>query len=148
MKMTDLKINKKKRKTKKRLGKGIGSGWGKTAGKGHKGQRARAGAGKPPWFEGGQQRLTQLIPKSGFNNIFKVEFEIINIKTLNDRFETGAEITKEILYEKGFISSKTKKLKILGDGNLSKAFKIKADKFSKNAEEKIKQAGGTTEVLA
>ncbi len=147
MKMSDLKINKKKRKTKKRLGKGIGSGWGKTAGKGHKGQNARSGAGKPPWFEGGQQRLTQLIPKSGFKNIFKKEFEIINTSILNEKFEAGAEITKEILFEKGLISSKTKKLKILGDGDLVKALKVKADKFSKSAEEKIKKAGGTTEVL-
>ncbi|MCX7698706.1 MAG: 50S ribosomal protein L15 [Candidatus Goldbacteria bacterium] len=143
----DLKINKKKRKKRTRVGRGRGSGLGKTAGRGNKGQNSRSGAGKPPWFEGGQQTYVRRIPKTGFKNPFKEDVQIINIGFLNEKFENGSIIDKNILFEKGYIKDKEKKLKILGDGNISKSFTIKADKFSKNAIDKIKQAGGKVEVI-
>jgi large subunit ribosomal protein L15 len=143
----DLKINKKKRKKRIRLGRGRGSSLGKTAGRGHKGQKSRSGAGKPPWFEGGQQIYVRRVPKTGFKNPFKEDIQIINIGFLNEKFENGSIIDKNVLYELGYIKDKVKKLKILGDGNLSKSFTIKADKFSRNAIDKIKQAGGKVEVI-
>lgn len=143
----DLKINKKKRKKRVRLGRGRGSGFGKTAGRGHKGQKSRSGAGKPPWFEGGQQIYVRRVPKTGFKNPFKDDFQILNIGFLNDKFENGSVIDKNILFEKGYIKDREKKVKILGDGNLSKSLVIKAEKFSKNAVNKIMQAGGKVEVI-
>lgn len=143
----DLKINKRKRKKRVRVGRGRGSGFGKTAGRGNKGQKARSGAGKPPWFEGGQQIYVRRVPKTGFNNPFKEDVQIINIGFLNEKFESGSVIDKNILYEKGYIKDKEKKVKILGDGNLSKSLTIKAEKFSKNAVDKIQQAGGKVEVI-
>jgi|YelNatPaOPRAMG01_1025707.scaffolds.fasta_scaffold02980_22 large subunit ribosomal protein L15 len=143
----DLKINKKKRKKRVRLGRGRGTGLGKTAGRGNKGQKSRSGAGKPPWFEGGQQPYVRRIPKTGFKNIFNEEIQIINIGFLNEKFDAGAVIDKNVLYEKGYIKDKNKKLKILGDGNLKKSLIIKAEKFSKSAIDKIQQAGGKVEVI-
>ncbi len=142
-----LKINKKKRKKRVRLGRGRGSGFGKTAGRGHKGQKSRSGAGKPPWFEGGQQIYVRRVPKTGFKNIFAEDMQIINIGFLNEKFENGSIVDKNTLYEKGYIKDREKKLKILGDGNLSKSLTIKAEKFSRNAINKIQQAGGKAEVI-
>ncbi|MBP7792808.1 MAG: 50S ribosomal protein L15 [Candidatus Goldbacteria bacterium] len=143
----DLKINGKKRKKRVRLGRGRGSGLGKTAGRGNKGQKSRSGAGKPPWFEGGQQIYVRRVPKTGFKNLFKEDVQIINVGFLNEKFNDGSIIDKNVLYEKGYIKDAKKKVKILGDGNLSKSLTIKAEKFSKNAINKIQQSGGKAEVI-
>jgi large subunit ribosomal protein L15 len=145
MYLKGLKINGNKRTKKTRIGRGPGSGMGKTSARGEKGQKSRSGAGKPPWFEGGQQRFTQRIPKSGFKNVLREEYEIVNLGFLNDKFEAGAEIDKAVLLEKGYIHDKAARLKVLGDGELSKKFTVKADKFSKSAAEKIVHAGGKAE---
>ncbi len=147
MKLNELRPNKKKRKVKKRLGKGVGSGLGKTGGKGHKGQRARSGGAKPNWFEGGQQRFTQKVPKSGFVNPFAEDIQIINVGVLDERFEAGSEISREILFAKGFVSNRNIKIKVLGQGEVKKALKVKADYFSKSAAEKIVNAGGQVEII-
>ena len=133
-------------KRRKRIGRGPGSGSGKTAGRGHKGQRSRAGSKKRAWFEGGQMPLQRRLPKRGFTNIFKKEFQILNIKDL-DRLEELQGVTPEVLFEKGFVSKKNVPVKILGDGELKKAVEISAHAFSASAKEKIEKVGGKVTVL-
>lgn len=133
-------------KRRKRIGRGPGSGSGKTAGRGHKGQRSRAGSKKRAWFEGGQMPLQRRLPKRGFTNIFKKEFQILNIKEL-DRLEELQGVTPAVLFEKGFVSKKNVPVKILGDGELKKAVEISAHAFSASAKEKIEKAGGKVTVL-
>lgn len=135
-------------KSKKRLGRGIGSGLGKTSGKGHKGQNARSGGGVRPGFEGGQMPLFRRLPKRGFKNHFAKQYAEINIRDLNC-FEDGDEITPEILANAGFFKPVKAKdgVKILGDGELTKKLTVKANKFTKSAEEKITKAGGKVEVI-
>ncbi len=131
----------------KRLGRGIGSGLGKTSGKGHKGQWARSGGGVRPGFEGGQMPLVRRIPKSGFNNVFKKEYSIVNVSAL-EQFEDGTEITAELLLQKGVLSKvEPYGLKVLGNGTLTKKLEVKANKFTKSAAEIIEKAGGKAEVL-
>lgn len=143
MKIADLKINSKKRIKRVRVARGIGSGIGKTAGRGEKGQHSRSGGAKAPWFEGGQQRMTQRIPKSGFNNKkFRNEYQIVNIGFINEKFEDGAVVDKKAMVEKGCIKDALKQVKILSEGDVTKKLKIVADKFSAKAVEKIKSAGG------
>ncbi len=133
---------------KKRVGRGIGSGHGKTSTRGHKGQKSRRGYGDlPAFFEGGQTPFIMRIPKRGFKNPTAKEYEIVNIKILEERFEANSEVTPEILKEKGIIRC-VEAVKILGDGELTKPLTVKAHKFSKSAEEKIKAAGGSVEVLS
>ena len=127
-------------KRKKRVGIGPSSGHGKTACKGHKGQMARSGAKHRAWFEGGQMPLQRRIPKRGFNNIFKVYFQIVNVSQL-DKID-AAEITPEVLVKSGLIDSVCEPVKILGNGEISKGKKVIADAFSASAIEKIKNAGG------
>ncbi|MBA3751981.1 50S ribosomal protein L15 [Candidatus Dependentiae bacterium] len=128
-------------KKRKRIGRG-GSRGG-TAGFGHKGQKARSGPHIRPSFEGGQMPLTRRLPKRGFSNApFKVSYEIVNLKTLNNFFEEGATITMEALREKGIVKGPVKLLKILGEGTLEKHFVVHADKFSKTAESAIINKGG------
>jgi len=135
----------KKHRHKKRVGRGIGSGHGKTASRGHKGQWASAGAGHSRFtFEGGQMPLFRRMPKRGFTNIFRKEFNIVNLERLAGLGETM--ITPEVLRKAGVISTKHP-VKILGDGELSIALTIHAHKFSKSAQEKITKAGGKFEVL-
>ncbi|MDE5618833.1 MAG: 50S ribosomal protein L15 [Clostridia bacterium] len=148
MKMHELKPAEGAKKEAKRLGRGIGSGLGKTSGKGHKGQWARSGGGVRPGFEGGQMPLIRRIPKRGFNNKFKKVYSIVNICELEARFESGAEITAEKLLEAGVLSKvEPYGVKVLGNGELTKSFTVKASKFSKSAVEAIEKAGGKTEVL-
>ena len=142
MLLKDLKVNKKKRIKRKRVARGAGSGLGKTAGRGENGQKSRSGGTKNPWFEGGQQRLPQRIPKVGFNSPFRKEYQILNVGLLNEKFEARAEVNAKILFEKGLVKSKRKMINILGEGKIEKALKITADKFSKSAVEKIKKSGG------
>ncbi len=131
----------------KRLGRGIGSGLGKTSGKGHKGQWARSGGGVRPGFEGGQMPLVRRIPKRGFNNVYKKEYSIVNVSSL-EQFDEGTVITAELLLEKGVLSKiEPYGLKILGNGTLTKKLEVKANKFTKSAAQIIEQAGGKAEVL-
>jgi large subunit ribosomal protein L15 len=141
-----LKVNKAKRTKKVRKGRGTGSGIGKTSGKGNKGQRARSGGAKAPWFEGGQQRFVQRLPKVGFTNIFATEYEILNLQIIEEKFESGSSVNRESLLAKGIIKTKKKKIKILANGELTKVLNITADKFSAKAAEKIKNAGGKAEL--
>ncbi len=130
----------------KRVGRGHGSGNGKTAGKGHKGQHARAGKGPRVGFEGGQMPLHRRIPKRGFNNIFATTFAIVNVAAL-EVFEDGAVVDAAALMEKGLISKEMDGVKVLGNGNITKKLTVKATAFSASAKDKIVAAGGKYEVL-
>ena len=132
-------------KESKRIGRGHGSGNGKTAGKGHKGQKARAGRGMRPGFEGGQMPLQRRIPKRGFNNIFAEESVAINVAALN-KVEDGAVVDAVALVEKGIIDKADIYVKVLGNGNVTKKLTVKLSAFSKSAIEKITKAGGNAEV--
>lgn len=145
MKMHELKPAEGATHAPKRLGRGIGSGTGKTAGKGHKGQKARSGGGVRPGFEGGQQPLYRRLPKRGFTNIFKKEYVVLNVRDL-DRFENNDEVTIESLFDVGLIKKVGDGVKILGTGELTKALTVKVDKVSQAAAEKIVAAGGKVEV--
>ena len=129
-----------------RKGRGPGSGNGKTAGKGHKGQNARSGGGVRPGFEGGQLPLYRKLPKRGFHNRFSTEYAVINLAGLS-RFEDGAVVDLGILREAGLVKSHEKKLKVLGNGEITKKITVKAAVFSASAKEKIEAAGGKTEVV-
>ena len=131
----------------KRIGRGHGSGHGKTAGKGHKGQWARSGGGVRPGFEGGQTSLARRMPKRGFNNIFATEYTVVNVADLEARFENGAVIDTEALIEAGLVTKVLDGVKILGNGEVTKNFTVKAAKFSESAKAKIDNAGGKAEVL-
>ncbi len=130
----------------KRIGRGHGSGQGKTAGKGHKGQKARAGRGMRPGFEGGQMPLQRRIPKRGFVNIFASEYAIVNLSAL-DRFEDGATVDTQALLDAGVIKNVKDGVKILANGKLTKKLTVKAAAFSGSAKEKIEAVGGKTEVI-
>ena len=130
----------------KRIGRGHGSGNGKTAGKGHKGQKARAGRGIRAGFEGGQMPLHRRIPKRGFNNIFATPYVTINVAALN-RFEDGAVVTTEALLEAGIIKKAPYGVKILGNGKLEKKLTVQVAAFSESAAAKIEAAGGKAEVI-
>jgi len=133
-------------KRRKVVGRGRGSGHGTTAGRGGKGQTARTGSSIPAWFEGGQMPLIRRLPKRGFTNIFKKEYAIINVKTL-ERFEPDQEITPELLISSGLIRSRNDGVKVLGTGSLTKALTVHAHKFSRSATEKIEAAGGKVQVI-
>ena len=128
-----------------RKGRGAGSGNGKTAGKGHKGQNARSGGGVRPGFEGGQIPLYRRLPKRGFNNKFAAEYAVINVDKLN-AFENGETVNAEALINKGIIRKAYDGVKVLGGGELTKKLNVEAKIFSASAAEKIKAAGGKTEV--
>ncbi len=149
MKLNNLRPNEGGAvKAKKRLGRGIGSGLGKTSGKGHKGQNARAGKGTRVGFEGGQTPLFQRLPKRGFTNVFKKQFAEINVSDLA-RFEADTVVTPELLFSEGLVK-KGKAIdgvKVLGNGELEVKLTVKANKFSKTAAEKIEAAGGKVEVI-
>jgi large subunit ribosomal protein L15 len=147
MKLHELAPNPGARKERKRVGRGIGSGLGKTAGKGHKGQNARAGGGVRPGFEGGQTPLLRKLPKRGFSNEpFRTRYAIVNIEALN-RFEAGTVVTPELLEETRVCKGATKGVKILGTGELTVALTVKAHKVSESAKQKIEAAGGKVEVI-
>jgi len=128
------------------VGRGIGSGLGKTAGRGHKGQKARSGGGVRPGFEGGQMPLQRRMPKRGFNNKFRKEIIAVNVEQMN-RFEDGATVNPETLLAARVIRKTGDGVKILGNGNLEKSLTVQAQAFSKSAEEKITAAGGKAEVI-
>jgi large subunit ribosomal protein L15 len=146
MRLEDLKPAKGATKRAKRVGRGVGSGSGKTAGKGHKGQKARSGGVKGAGFEGGQMPLQRRIPKRGFTNIFRKEYAIVNLDDLAK--VTGSDpVTPEMLKSKGLINDVKDGLKVLGTGELKAKLTVRAHKFSKSAMEKIQAAGGKAEVI-
>jgi large subunit ribosomal protein L15 len=133
---------------RKRIGRGIGSGSGKTAGRGHKGAGSRAGSTRLSMSEGGQMPLFRRIPKRGFSNFpFRTRYNVVNVGELEKRFDAGAHVTPEAILEAGLIRNLRYKVKILGNGELSKKLKIEAAKFSKSAEQKITSAGGEAVVI-
>jgi large subunit ribosomal protein L15 len=133
-------------RNRKRIGRGHGSGTGKTAGKGHKGQKARSGGSVKAGFEGGQMPLQRRLPKRGFKPLHHTEYAVINLRDL-ELFEAGSVVDIEALGKAGLIGQLKDGVKVLGDGELSKALTVKAHKFSKSAEAKIAAAGGSVEVL-
>jgi len=149
MRIHDLKSSPKSIKKRKRVGRGEGSGHGKTSGRGHKGQKARSGAGVKPGFEGGQMPLARRIPKlRGYGNrsLHRIDYQIVNVKSLN-MFRNDEVITPKLLYKKGLIKKLDKPVKVLGDGNLEKKVTVKAQFFSRSAKKKIENIGGKVEVL-
>lgn len=134
------------KKVAKRIGRGHGSGQGKTAGKGHKGQKARSGGGIRPGFEGGQMPLHRRIPKRGFNNIFAQKIVAVNIAALN-AFEDGAQVDAQALVNAGIIKKEYDGIKILSNGKLTKKLNVKASAFSESARQKIEEVGGKAEVI-
>lgn len=145
MKIQDLRPAKGARKKGKRVGRGPGSGLGKTAGRGHKGQKSRSGGGVRPGFEGGQMPLQRRLPKRGFKNPFHREYAILNIKDI-DRFGLDT-VTPEALLDGGLIKSVKDGIKVLGTGELGRAVNVKAHAFSASALKKIQAAGGAAEVI-
>ncbi len=146
MKLHELKSPSGANKRTKRIGRGIGSGHGKTSTKGHKGQKARAGGGVRPGFEGGQMPLQRRIPKRGFTNIFATRYAIVNVKDLNV-FNDGTEVTPELLKEAGIVKAMHDGVKVLGDGVLERKLTLKVHKVSRQAEEKVTAVGGRVEVI-
>ena len=146
MKINELSPAPGSTKEAKRKGRGIGTGNGKTAGRGHKGQKARSGGGVRVGFEGGQMPLARRIPKRGFHNIFAKPLEFVNVSELNV-FEDGAAVTIESLLDAGILSKCRYGVKILGGGELQKKLTVSANAFSQSAKEKIEAAGGKAEVL-
>lgn len=134
------------KKESKRIGRGHGSGWGKTAGKGHKGQKARSGGSIRPGFEGGQMPLQRRVPKRGFNNIFAKKIAIVNLGALN-AFDDGSVVDAAALINAGIIKKELDGVKVLSNGNLSKKLTVKANAFSEAAKRKIEEAGGKAEVI-
>jgi large subunit ribosomal protein L15 len=136
------------KRSRKRVGRGPGSGNGKTAGRGHKGQRSRSGYSRRYGFEGGQMPLVRRIPKRGFFNVFRVDYQVVNLRDLDRVFDDGDEVNPATMIEKGLIRRGPKPVKILATGDLSKKLSIVADKFSDSARSKIEAAGGTCETVA
>jgi len=147
MNLNDIHRGIDKYKARKRVGRGKGTGLGKTSGRGHKGQGQRAGWTSLPTFEGGQMPLVRRIPKRGFHNRFAEKVAIVNLAEMDESFEAGEEVTPATLREKRLIRGAFDVLKVLGDGELTKALKVSAHRFSKTAEEKIRKAGGDVVVL-
>ena len=143
MKLHELSPAAGSTKDRKRIGRGAGSGQGKTAGKGHKGQKARAGRGMRPGFEGGQMPLQRRLPKRGFNNIFRQEVATVNVSAIDAAFENGATVTIEDLVNAGLVKKVLAGgVKVLVNGEMTKSLTVKANAFSASAKEKIEAAGG------
>ena len=146
MKLHELKPAEGTTKPKKRLGRGTATGQGKTAGKGQGGQKSRSGGNVRIGFEGGQMPLYRRLPKIGFTNIFRKEYDIVNLSDL-ERFDNGTIVNPEVLKEAGLVNAMIAGVKILGNGDLTKNLTVQAHKFSKTAAEKIAAAGGKVEVI-
>ena len=144
MRLHDLKPDPGSKRKRKRVGRGIAAGKGKTAGRGHKGQGARSGGGKGPYFEGGQLPLVRRLPfKRGFTNIFAIHYQEVNVDMLEARFADGALVNGASLASVGLVRDASAPIKVLGRGELSKKLDVHANKFSKSAAEKIENAGGS-----
>ena len=147
MKLHELSPAEGSKKAVKRIGRGAGSGQGKTAGKGHKGAKASSGYSRRPGFEGGQMPLQRRVPKRGFNNIFRTEYAVVNLSSLEERFEANATVDAESLKACGLIKKELDGIKVLAKGELTKALNVKVNAVSEAAKAKIEAAGGTVEVL-
>jgi large subunit ribosomal protein L15 len=145
MNLSTLRSPRKANENKKRVGRGMGSGIGKTSGRGHKGQRSRSGSRMMRGFEGGQMPLHRRLPKRGFNNIFRVEYAVVNLDRIAELGQK--EVTPEVLAKAGIIKSANALIKILGDGELKSAITVHGHKFSKSASDKITKAGGKAEII-
>jgi large subunit ribosomal protein L15 len=148
MQLNEVRPQRGATRKRKRVGRGPGSGHGKTATMGHKGHQARAGHSKTKGFEGGQMPLTRRIPKFGFKNPFRVEYQVINVGLLEDRFEAGATVDAGSLWEHGLLQRKHEPVKLLGNGKLTKKLAIKVDAASASAKQKVEGAGGSLQVEA
>ena len=147
MDLSNLKPPKGAKHSKKRVGRGQGSGQGAQAGRGHKGAQSRSGYKRKRGFEGGQMPLHRRVPKRGFHNPFRIEYAVVNLDTLADRFETGTVVTPELLREKRLVPGSAERIKVLARGDIAKGLTIRAHKFSGKAAEKIAAAGGAAETL-
>jgi large subunit ribosomal protein L15 len=147
MGLNNLRPPKGATRNSKRIGRGQGSGNGKTAGRGHKGAQSRSGYSYKRGFEGGQMPLHRRVPKRGFHNPFRVEYEVVNLDTLEARFDAGTVVTIDLLVENRLVSGAGKKLKVLGRGDIKKKMTVRAHKFSGKAAEKIAAAGGASELI-
>lgn len=148
MNLHDLSPVPGSRRAAKRLGQGIGSGTGKTSGKGNKGHKSRTGGGVRPGFEGGQMPLVRRVPKRGFNNArFAKEYQIVNLSSLVEKFESGREVTVKDLHNAGLVRSLSEPVKILAGGEVDRAFTVKVNAISQSARQKIEAAGGKVEVI-
>lgn len=147
MSLDKLKPADRSKFKKKRVGRGPGSGLGKTAGRGHKGAQSRSGYSFKRGFEGGQMPLHRRVPKRGFTNIFRTEYDVVNLDQLEAAFDQGATVTVETLREHGLVGSRKSLVKILGRGELTKALTVHAHKFSGKAAEKVAAAGGKAEAI-
>ena len=147
MKLSELSPNIGSRHKKKRVGRGPGSGHGGTSCRGTKGQKSRSGGGVRLGFEGGQMPLIRRLPKRGFTRIFRQEFNIVNLRSLEEKFNDNEEVNASTLKQKGLVK-KDLPIKVLGSGEITKKLKVKVDGFSESAREKILKAGGTVEILA
>ena len=148
MELNDLRPAKGAKRTRKRIGRGPGSGLGKTAGRGHKGQKSRSGYSRRFGFEGGQMPLVRRIPKRGFTNNFRVEFQVVNLRDLERVFADGDAVSPETLVANGLIRKGERPVKILAAGELTKKLEVTAHKFSQTARERIEAAGGRCEVVS
>jgi large subunit ribosomal protein L15 len=148
MDLGNLKPPKGAKHSKKRVGRGQGSGQGKTAGRGHKGAKSRSGFKFKRGFEGGQMPLHRRVPKRGFHNPFRVEYEVVNLDTLAQKFDAGTVVTPDMLRERGLVAGRGRPVKILARGEVTKNLTVHAHKFSGKAAEKIAAAGGATQVIA
>jgi large subunit ribosomal protein L15 len=148
MSLSNLRPPKGMKHAKKRIGRGQGSGNGKTAGRGHKGAKSRAGFKFKRGFEGGQMPLHRRVPKRGFHNPFRIDYEVVNLDTLGSRFDAGTVVTPDLLREAGLVAGGARRIKVLARGEVGKALTVHAHKFSGKAAEKIAAAGGATEQLA
>ena len=148
MELNDLKPAPGAKRTRKRVGRGPGSGSGKTAGRGHKGQKSRSGYSRRFGFEGGQMPLVRRIPKRGFFNRSRVEYQVVNLRDLERVFDDGDTVSMELLEAKGLTSGGKQPVKILGDGSLTKKLTVQAHKFSNSAQASIEKVGGSCEVVA
>ncbi len=143
--LSTIRAPKKANENKKRVGRGMGSGMGKTSTRGHKGQGSRSGSRQKRGFEGGQMPLHRRLPKRGFHNPFRVEYQVVNLADLAELGEK--EVTPEVLRKSRLVKGKNSLIKVLGDGELKSAITVHAHKFSKSAQEKISKAGGKAEIV-
>ena len=148
MELNDLKPARGSKRGRRRVGRGPGSGLGKTAGRGHKGQKSRSGYSRRYGFEGGQMPLARRIPKRGFFNRFRVEFQLVNLRDLERVFDNGDTASLEMMVLKGLVNKGSKPVKILGMGELTKQLTVQAHKFSNTAQTSIEKVGGACEVVA
>ena len=146
--LSNLKPPKGMKHPKKRIGRGQGSGNGKTAGRGHKGAKSRSGFHYKRGFEGGQMPLHRRVPKRGFHNPFRVEYEVVNLDSLAAKFDAGTVVTPELLREQGLVPGGKAPIKILARGDITKKLTVRAHKFSVKASEKLQAAGGNAELIA